>query len=57
MKIYTIVGGVNGTGKSSLTGVLKARQTDLGMIIDVDKLSIEQGGAIAGGKEALSRIS
>ena len=23
MKIYTIIGGVNGTGKSSLTGVLR----------------------------------
>lgn len=28
MKIYTIIGGVNGTGKSSLTGVLKTQTTD-----------------------------
>lgn len=30
MKIYTIIGGVNGVGKSSLTGVLKDSRTDLG---------------------------
>ena len=37
MKTYTIIGGVNGVGKSSLTGVLKALPTDLGVIL------IEQG--------------
>ena len=26
MKVYTIIGGVNGTGKSSLTGVLRAQR-------------------------------
>lgn len=36
MKIYTIVGGVNGVGKSSFTGVLKERSTDLGTIIEDD---------------------
>ena len=36
MKIYTIIGGVNGCGKSSLTGALKAERRDLGIIIDVD---------------------
>ncbi len=57
MKIYTIVGGVNGTGKSSLTGVLKAQTNDLGRIIDVDKITAENGGsAIQGGKIALERI-
>ena len=35
MKTYTIIGGVNGTGKSSLTGVLKTQTTDLGIVIDV----------------------
>lgn len=44
MKIYTIIGGVNGTGKSSLTGVLKAERNDLGYIIDVDKLAAEKSG-------------
>lgn len=57
MKTYTIVGGVNGTGKSSLTGVLKTQKTDLGRIIDVDKITAQNGGsAIVGGKIALERI-
>lgn len=54
MKIYTIVGGVNGVGKSSFTGVLKGRTTDLGVIVDVDKITGQLGkGAIEGGKAAL----
>lgn len=57
MKTYTIIGGVNGTGKSSLTGVLKAQTNDLGRIIDVDKITAQNGGsAILGGKIALERI-
>lgn len=57
MKIYTIIGGVNGVGKSSLTGVLKDSRTDLGMIIDVDKITAELGGnLLAGGKAALRKI-
>ena len=57
MKTYTIIGGVNGTGKSSLTGVLKAQTNDLGHIVDVDKITAENGGsAILGGKIALQRI-
>jgi len=58
MKIYTIVGGVNGVGKSSFTGVLKERSTDLGTIIDVDKITAEMGGStLAGGKAALQKIN
>lgn len=57
MKTYTIIGGVNGTGKSSLTGVLKAETADLGKIIDVDKLNIKYGDVIAGGKAAVKLIS
>lgn len=54
MKIYTIVGGVNGVGKSSFTGVLKSRTTDLGAIVDVDKLTVQMGGnALEGGKAAI----
>ena len=57
MKMYTIVGGVNGVGKSSFTGVLKEQTTDLGVIIDVDKITAELGGNIfAGGKAALKKI-
>lgn len=58
MKTYTIIGGVNGVGKSSFTGVLKERSTDLGTIIDVDKITAELGGnPLNGGKAALRRIS
>ena len=53
MKWYTIIGGINGAGKSSLTGVLKAERSDLGKIIDVDKLAVQYGGFIGGGKEAV----
>lgn len=57
MKIYTIIGGVNGVGKSSLSGVLSAESTDLGIIIDTDKLTAELGGdRIKGGKLAIERI-
>lgn len=57
MKQYTIIGGVNGVGKSSFTGVLKERSTNLGCIIDVDKITAELGGnALAGGKAALKKI-
>lgn len=57
MSTYTIIGGVNGVGKSSFTGVLKERSTDLGTIIDVDKITAELGtGTLAGGKAALRKI-
>lgn len=58
MKRYTIIGGVNGTGKSSLTGVLKTQSADLGIIIDVDKITAQNNGnAMTGGRIALQRIS
>ena len=41
MQIYTIIGGVNGCGKSSLTGALKAERSDLGLLIDVDKAALQ----------------
>lgn len=57
-KIYTIIGGVNGVGKSSLTGVLAQEHDDLGAIIDTDRITAEMGGnALAGGKEAIRRIN
>ena len=57
MKTYTIVAGVNGCGKSSLTGVLRTEIDNLGKIIDVDKLAVLCGGnAVEGGKKALSTI-
>ncbi|MDO5112594.1 MAG: hypothetical protein Q4E65_09840 [Clostridia bacterium] len=54
MKIYTIIGGVNGAGKSSLTGSLKYQRDDLGKIIDVDKLAVRYGAFIEGGKAAIA---
>lgn len=57
MKIYTIIGGVNGAGKSSLSGVLSAESSELGIIIDTDKLTAELGGdRIKGGKAAIALI-
>lgn len=49
MPIYIIIGGVNDSDKSSLTGVLKVQQTELGQIIDVDKLGKQFGGFLEGG--------
>ena len=44
-------------GKSSFTGVLKERSTDLGVIVDVDRITAELGGnALTGGKAALRKI-
>jgi predicted ABC-type ATPase len=57
MKTYTIIGGVNGTGKSSLTGSLKATTTSLGTIIDPNKLGLEQGlTPVAAGRLAVKKI-
>ena len=56
MKLYTIIGGVNGCGKSSLTGALKAERSDLGLIIDVDKLATQLHSPVEGGKAAVRKI-
>lgn len=57
MKTYTIVAGVNGAGKSSLTGVLRTEITNLGKIVDVDKMIVKcSGNAIAGGKKSIELI-
>ena len=54
MKRFTIIGGVNGVGKSSLTGVLKAQTNELGTIVDVDKLAAQLGGSsLEGGRKAV----
>ena len=54
MKIYTIIGGVNSVGKSSFTGVLKSQTTDLGTVVDVDKITAQLGGKpLDGGRRAL----
>ena len=57
MKTYTIVAGVNGCGKSSLTGVLRTEIDNLGKIIDVDKITTTCGGnLLEGGKKAVALI-
>ena len=58
MKMYTIIGGVNGVGKSSLTGVLVGEYTDLGIVVDTDSLTAKLGGdKLKGGKEAIKIIN
>ncbi len=42
MKQYTIVGGVNGVGKSSLSGVLRHQLPDMGVIIDPDSIAAQE---------------
>lgn len=57
MKTYTIVAGVNGCGKSSLTGVLRTEIDNLGKIIDVDKITAACGGNLMeGGRNAVTLI-
>ena len=51
MKTYTIVAGVNGAGKSSLTGVLRTEMTNLGKIVDVDKMIVKCGGNVIEGRK------
>ena len=54
---YTIIAGVNGVGKSSLTGVLKAERNDLGHIINVDEIVAERGCTpVHAGRIAVQRI-
>jgi len=58
MPIFTIIGGVNGCGKSSFTGVLKQTRNDLGIIIDVDKIAKENdNNNLFAGKLAISKIN
>ena len=42
MKQYTIIGGVNGVGKSSLSGVLRHQLPDMGLIIDPDTIAAKE---------------
>ena len=57
MKTYTIIGGVNGVGKSSFTGLLREQRSDLGTIIDVDRITAELGGnPLTGGRVAVQKL-
>ena len=53
-KVYTIIGGVNGTGKSSFTGARRSDNPNMGVVIDVDKITaLNKVFPIEGGKMAL----
>ena len=57
-KTYTIIGGVNGTGKSSFAGVMKSKNEFLGEIIDADKITAENKlFPVEGDRIALLRIA
>lgn len=43
MRIFTIIAGVNGVGKTSLMGFLKGERYDLGIIVDVYAISAKCG--------------
>lgn len=58
MKRYTLIAGVNGTGKSSLRGVLEGQGIILGRIIDADLIAKENNlGILQAGKEAIKQIN
>lgn len=57
MNNYIIIAGVNGTGKSSLRGVLEGQNVLLGHIIDADAIAKENGfDNIKAGKKAIEEI-
>jgi len=58
MKIFTIIAGVNGAGKSSFTGVAEVTLDDFGVRIDPDKIAAELNlGALQGGKVVIKMIN
>lgn len=58
MNNYIIIAGVNGTGKSSLRGVLEGQDVLLGHIIDADVIAKENNfDNIKAGKKAIGEIN
>lgn len=56
-KIYTLIAGINGSGKSSITNVLQNTVGDFGHVINPDALAAQNGSStIKAGKEALEDI-
>lgn len=57
MPIFTIMGGVNGVGKSSLSGALAGCLPSLGLVVDPDRIIAAHGGdEYAGGQAAIERL-
>ncbi|MCR5539544.1 MAG: hypothetical protein K6F71_01725 [Ruminococcus sp.] len=56
-KVFTIVAGVNGAGKSTFIEWYTSDENRLGHVIDADKLTLEHGSLIAGGRKALEEIN
>ena len=57
MNNYTLIAGVNGTGKSSLRGVLEGQGAPLGQIIDANAIAKENNfDNLRAGKQAVSEI-
>lgn len=57
MNNYILIAGVNGTGKSSLRGVLEGQQVLLGHIIDADAIAKQNNyDNIKAGKKAVAEI-
>ncbi len=58
MKEYLIIAGINGTGKSSIRGVLEGEGKNLGYIIDADLIAKENNyDNIKSGKQAVQEIN
>lgn len=58
MNTYTIIAGVNGTGKTSLRGVLEGQGMILGRIIDADYIAKEHNyNNISAGRQAVKIIN
>lgn len=58
MNNYILIAGVNGTGKSSLRGVLEGQNILLGHIIDADTIAKENNfDNITAGKKAIKEIN
>lgn len=58
MNCYTLIAGVNGTGKSSLRGVLEGQGIILGHIIDADLIARRNHYDVIGaGRQAIAEIN
>ncbi len=51
-RLFTVVAGVNGVGKSTYIAKQCENNNNLGHIVDPDKLAIKYGSIIAGGRAA-----